>query len=102
MNKYKNHKHDKKTYEEVLIMVDEKRELLNRITRTKQRWIGHNIRGNGLLKDVIEGRIDGKRPRGRKRVGMLSDTKKDGYANMKRRTENRELWRNWMPRRTCR
>ena len=93
---------DRKTNEEVLIMVDEKRELLNRITRTKKRWIGNIIRGNGLLKDVIEGRIDGKRPRGRKRIRMLSDLKENGHANMKRRNENRELWRNWMPRRTCR
>jgi len=49
----------------------------------------------------MEGRIDGKRPKGRKRIGMLSELKEDGYANMKRRTDNRESWRSWMPRRTC-
>ena len=92
---------ERKTNEEVLIMVEEKRELLDRITNTKKRWIGHIIRGNGLLKEVIEGRIDGKRPKGRKRIGMLSGLKEDGYASMKRRTDNRESWRNWMPRRTC-
>jgi len=52
---------ERKTNEEVLIMVEEKRELLDRITNTKKRWIGHIIRGNGLLKEVIEGRIDGKK-----------------------------------------
>ena len=35
---------DRKINEEVLIMVDEKRELFNRITRTTKRWIGHIIR----------------------------------------------------------
>ena len=55
-----------------------------------------------MLKEVIEGRIDGRRPKGRKRIGMLNDLKEGGYATMKRRDENREKWRNWMPRRTCR
>ena len=56
-----------KTNEDVLIMADEKRELLERITKTKKRWIGHISRGNGLLKEVIEGRTDGRRPKGSKR-----------------------------------
>ena len=60
---------ERKTNEDVLIMVDEKRELLNRI-KTKKRWIGHNVRGNGLLKVVIEGSIDGRRPRERERNGV--------------------------------
>ena len=49
---------ERKTNDDVLIMVKEKRELLNRVTKTKKRWIGHIVRGNGLLKEVIEGRID--------------------------------------------
>ena len=71
------------------------------MTKTKKRWIGHIVRGNSLLKEVIEDRIDGRRPKGRKRVGMRSELKEDGYANMKRRADNREIWRSWMPRRTC-
>ena len=93
---------ERKTNEDVLIMVDEKRELLDRITKTKKRWIGHIVRGNDLLKEVIEGRIDGRRPRGRKRIGMISELKEDGQSNMKRRSDNREIWRSWMPRRTYR
>ena len=92
---------ERKTNEEVLIMVEEKRELLDRIMNTKKRLIGHIICGNGLLKEVIEGRIDGKIPRRRNGIGMLSELKEDGYASMKRRTDNRESWQNWMPRRTC-
>ena len=82
-------------------MVEDKRELLDRITKTKKRWIGHIIHGNGVLKKVIENRIDGRRSKGRKRIGMLSGLKEDGYASMKRRTDNRESWQSWMPRRTC-
>jgi len=53
------------------------------------------------LKLVIEGRMEGKRPRGWKRFSML-DELIDGksYAVMKRRTTDRELWRRWMPE-TC-
>ena len=39
-----------------------------------------------MLKEVIEGRI----PKGRKRLGMLSELKEDGYAKMKRRTDTKE------------
>jgi hypothetical protein len=32
--------------------------------------MGHILRGDGLLKEVIEGRMEGKRIRGRPRLGM--------------------------------
>ena len=67
---------ERKTNEDVLIMVDEKRELLNRIT--EKRWIGHIVRGNGLLKEVLEGRIDERIPKGKKRIGTLSELKENG------------------------
>ena len=93
---------ERKTNEDVLIMVAEKSELMDRMTRTKKRRIGHIVLGNGLLKEVIEGRTDGRRPKGRKRIGMINELKEDGYANMKRTADNREIWRSWMPRRICR
>jgi hypothetical protein len=43
------------------------------------------------LKDVLEGRMEGKRPRGRPRMGMIDDLKEGSYACMKRRAEDREL-----------
>ena len=87
--------------ERVLERVGEMRTLIETIIRRKKTWIGHVVRGDGLLKDVIEGRMEGKRTRGRKRVGMLDDLFEAGsYGDMKRRAENREIWRSWMPR-TC-
>src|SRR6218665_1156921 len=53
--------------EEVLKLVEEKRPLLL-TTRTRQRnWIGHkcNERGRSLQRDIIEGRMEGVRGRGR-------------------------------------
>ena len=46
---------DRKTNEEVLDMVGEKRSIVETITKRKKNWIGHRLRGEGLLKDVIEG-----------------------------------------------
>ena len=51
------------------------------------------MRHDGLMKDVLEGRMEGKRPRGRKRI-MIMDVIKDdrSYFRTKRDAEDRELW----------
>ena len=43
------------------------------IARRKKKWIGHVIRGEGLLRKVIEGKMVGKRGPGRQRIGMLNE-----------------------------
>ena len=64
--------------------------------------LGHIVRGDGLLKAVIEGRMDGKRPRGRRRIGFSNVIKKGTYVEMKRRAEDRSVSRRWKPEWTCR
>ena len=74
------------TNEQVLAIVKEKRMLIHVIRSRKKKWIGHVLRGNGLtLKETIEGRIEGKCTRGRRRIMMLEDMKekKELYAEMK-------------------
>ena len=73
----------------------DKRTLIDVIRSRKKKWIGHVLRGNGLLKETIEGRIEGKRPRGRRRVMMSDDMKekKELYAEMKERARDRDNWR---------
>jgi hypothetical protein len=92
---------DKKTNEEILSLVDEERCLMKTIIKRKKDWIGHVVRGDNLLKQVLEGRMEGKKPRGRPRMGMIDDLKEGSYIEMKRRTDDRETWRSWMPK-TCR
>ena len=92
---------DKKTNEEVLVAVGEERCFVQAIVKRKKNWIGHVVRGNSLSKLVIEGRMVGKKPRGRPRMGMIDDLKEGNYAEMKRRAEDRDKWRAWMPS-TCR
>ena len=87
--------------EEVLKRAGEKRELVEMIVKRKKNWIGHVMRGEGLLREVMEGKMFGKRGRGRPRIGMLSVLLEgDKFHKMKRRAEDRNEWRCWMPR-TC-
>jgi hypothetical protein len=92
---------DKKTNQEVLSAVCERRKLLQTIVYRKKNWIGHVLRHDCLMRDVIEGRMEGKRGRGRPRIGMLDELKEKSYEKMKRRADNREEWLNWVPG-TCR
>ena len=45
------------------------------------------------MKDVIDGRMEGMRPRGRRQVGMMLDDLKEKrlYAELKRMAEERDL-----------
>ena len=43
--------------EEVLLRINEKRNILHEIRKRKANWIGHILRRNCLLKQVIEGKI---------------------------------------------
>jgi hypothetical protein len=53
------------------------------IHRRKANWMGHILRRNCLLKDVTEGKLEGRaevtRRRGRKRKQPLDNFKKTGY-----------------------
>jgi len=56
---------DKITNTEVLRRVNEDRQILNSIWERKHRWIGHVLRHDGLLHEIIEGRMRDKPTRGR-------------------------------------
>ena len=47
------------------------------------------------MRDVIEGRMEGKEPRGRRRKGMLDElTNGRVYTELKRKAEHRTVWHN--------
>jgi len=46
--------------EEVLLRVNEQRNILHEIIKRKGNWIGHILRRTCLLKQVIEGKIKGE------------------------------------------
>ena len=65
--------------EEMLLGVNEQRNILHEIRKRKANWIGHILRRNCLLKQVIEGKLKGQievaRRRGRRRKKLLDDLK---------------------------
>ena len=85
--------------EEVLLRVNEQRNNLHEIRKRKANWIGHILRRNCLLKQVIEGKIreemEVTRRRGRRRKKLLDDLKgRRGYSHLKEEALDRTMWRN--------
>ena len=89
---------DRKTNKEVLDRVGEQRSLLKLLRNRKLKWIGYIFSGDNNMKNVIEGKIEGKRGRGG--LGMLKELIEDKYVNMKTKAMNRQEWRRWLPQ-TC-
>ena len=84
--------------EEVLLRVNEQRNILHEIRKRKANWIGHILRRNCLLKQVMEGKIKGEmevaRRRGRRRKKLLDDLKdRRGYSHLKEEALDRTIWR---------
>ena len=80
----------KVTNHEVLNLIHEERSMIRSIHQRKHNWIGHVLRHDGLLNRIMEGRIEGKRGRGRKRQQMMDDIlEKEKYGSMKRTAEDR-------------
>lgn len=50
-------------------------------------------RGDSLLRTVMEGKMLGKKTKGRPRQTMLDSMRADGYENLKEETLKREEWR---------
>ena len=67
--------------EEVLLRVNEQRNILHEIRKRKANWVGQILRRNCLLQKVIEGKIKGQievtRRRGRRRKKLLDRTGED-------------------------
>ena len=85
--------------EEVLLRVNKHRNILHEIKKRKAHWIGHILRRNCLLKQVIEGKKKGEmevtRRRGRRRKKLLDDLKdRRGYSHLKEEALDRTMWRN--------
>ena len=82
--------------EEVLLRVNEHRKILHEIRKRKANWIGHILRRNCLLQQVIEEKIKGHievtRRRGRKCQKLLDDLKdRRGYCELKEEALDRTM-----------
>jgi hypothetical protein len=82
---------------EVLIRVNEQRNILHEISKQKANRIVHILRRNCLLQWVIEGKIKGgievTGRRGRRRRKLLGDLKeRRGYSHLKEEALDRNMW----------
>ena len=83
--------------EEVLLTVNEQRNILHEIRKQKANWIGHILCRNWLLQQVIEGKIKGRievTGRWRRRCKKLLDDLKDRrrYSHLKEEALDRTKW----------
>jgi hypothetical protein len=88
---------DRVRNEEVIYRIKEERNILHTIKRRKANWIGHILRINCILKDVIEGKLEEMKEmtgrRGRRRKQLLDDLKeKRRYWKLKEEELDRTLW----------
>jgi hypothetical protein len=82
--------------EEVLLRVKEQRNILHEISKRKANWIGHILRRNCLLQQVIEGKVkEGIGVTGRRgRIGKTptDDNERRGYSHLKEEALERTMW----------
>ena len=72
----------------------EGRIMLELTMKRKRNWLGYCLRKNCLLKDVLEGMVNGKKVRGTRRYQMIDNTMINGlYEDTKRKAEKRVEWR---------
>lgn len=87
---------EKKTNQQILIEIVERRSLLENIMKRKVKLIGHLIRHNQFIGNIFEGRLLGRRSRGRPRTSYFRDLQNimrvNTYGQMKTIAMNREEW----------
>ena len=78
----------------MLLRVNEQRNILHEIRKRKANWIGHILRRNCHLKEVMEGKIKGEMEVARRRKKLLDDLKdRRGYSHLKEEALDRTMWR---------
>jgi len=85
--------------EEVLLRFNEQKNIQHEIRKRKANWIGHILRRNCLLQQVIEGKtkeqIEVARRWGKRRKKLLDNLKdRREYCQMKEEALDRPMWRN--------
>ena len=85
--------------QEVLDMRNENRSLMNTVRQRQKNWLGQVLRSDSLLCTVSEGRMDGRRIRGRQSDTTIDWMKSNDveYEHIKKRAHDREDWRHWRP-----
>ena len=89
---------DKRTHASILEQLNVKRELFGNIVKRKLTFFGHIIRNKNsrLVPDIVEGKIEGKRGRGRPRICYIDNIKhwtEKSLSEVIQACHDREGWR---------
>ena len=77
----------------MLERVVEGRIMLNFMMKGKRNWLGHWLRRNCLLTDVLERMVNGRKVRGRRRYQIIDNIKINGsYSKTNWKVENMKEW----------
>ena len=93
---YKDHVTNEEVRRKIQAAVGEYDELLTLVQKRKLRWFGHVSRSSGLAKSILQGRVKGKRKRGRQKkrwVDNINEWTGMDFANSTRAAENRTRWK---------
>jgi hypothetical protein len=85
---------EKKTNEEFLLAINEERSFMITLRKRQKNWIGHVLGGDNTLRNIVEGKIQGKKSRGRPRMKMLdwmlnNNEEASRYSELKTQTRDR-------------
>ena len=86
---------EKRTNEWILDKIGSDLELLKNIAERKMKLFGHIVRRGGLERQIVEGKMEGKRGRGRPQTSWLTDIKQwtgGSIAASIRQAESRTGW----------
>ena len=85
-----------KSNKEVCNIMKTKPDLLNKIKARKLKYFGHIVRQNKICKSILEGKIEGRRARGRQRTLWTDNIKEWTSLSLYKCTkeaDNRDVWR---------
>ena len=88
-----------KTNEEILQIVETEREMMDTVRSRQNRWLGHILRHDSLLRIMLEEQIQGKKVYGRPRTVFLDWLLKTeegntciSYEELKMLAQERSRW----------
>jgi len=85
---------DKISDDKVLQRVNVTKTMLDTLAKRKHTWLGHVLRHESLLHEIIKGRMRGKATRGRKRMQLLSNLMKERMWHSKEQLKTGKSGRN--------
>ena len=81
---------------DVLSMFNTEQKLLGEVKKRQLEYFGHTKRHNSIRKEILEGKLEGKRPRGRQRTAWtdsIKSTTKLSMGECTRQCQDRVSWR---------